>query len=123
MTQGTVFRCRCVFPEIGPAPFCMAPRAGLAQVCRHKTIRAVIAGGPEAVFAAREGAAFISPYNHPDVVAGQGTLGLEIDAEAPAFDVACVPVGGGGLVSGVVPGPPCLRPSASCQPGLPPSPA
>ena len=49
----------------------------------------------------RTGATFIHPYNHPDVIAGQGTCGLEILAEAPDLDALVVPVGGGGLLSGV----------------------
>jgi threonine dehydratase len=52
-------------------------------------------------FAAREGAAFISPYNHPDVVAGGGTVGLEILEDLPQVDVVAAPVGGGGLISGI----------------------
>jgi threonine dehydratase len=44
---------------------------------------------------------YISPYNHPDVIAGAGTIGLEIVETMPAFDVLVVPLGGGGLASGV----------------------
>jgi threonine dehydratase len=43
----------------------------------------------------------IPPFDHPDVIAGQGTLGLEILAELPTVEVVLVPVGGGGLASGV----------------------
>jgi threonine dehydratase len=52
-------------------------------------------------FAAAEGAVYLSPYNHPDVIAGAGTIGLEIVDKLPMFDVAVVPLGGGGLASGV----------------------
>jgi threonine dehydratase len=52
-------------------------------------------------FAAAEGAVYLSPYNHPDVIAGAGTTGLEIVDQLPMFDVAVVPLGGGGLASGV----------------------
>jgi threonine dehydratase len=52
-------------------------------------------------FAAREGGVYISPYNHADVVAGAGTVALEIVEAAPDFDVVVVPLGGGGLASGV----------------------
>jgi threonine dehydratase len=52
-------------------------------------------------YAAREGATFISPYNHPHVIAGAGTIGIEILDQAPETDVVIVPVGGGGLASGV----------------------
>jgi threonine dehydratase len=49
----------------------------------------------------RDGAVFISPYSHPDVIAGAGTVGLEILDERPDTDSIVVPVGGGGLLSGV----------------------
>ena len=52
-------------------------------------------------FAEAEGAVYVSPYNHPDVIAGAGTIGLEIVDKLPMFDVAVVPLGGGGLASGV----------------------
>jgi len=44
---------------------------------------------------------YISPYSHPDVVAGAGTIGLELIEEMPYLDVVIVPVGGGGLISGI----------------------
>lgn len=46
-------------------------------------------------------ATFISPYTHPDVIAGAGTVGLEILADAPDTDLIVVPIGGGGLISGI----------------------
>jgi len=52
-------------------------------------------------FADAEGGIYISPYNHPDVIAGAGTIGLEIVDAMPSFDVLVVPLGGGGLASGV----------------------
>ncbi len=52
-------------------------------------------------FADAEGGVYISPYNHPDVIAGAGTIGLEIVETMPLFDVLVVPLGGGGLASGV----------------------
>lgn len=51
--------------------------------------------------AREQGLRFISPYNHPDVIAGQGTLGVEILEQLPDADVLVVSVGGGGLISGV----------------------
>lgn len=47
------------------------------------------------------GAHFISPYNDPWVIAGQGTIGAELLEDLPDLDVAVVPVGGGGLISGI----------------------
>ncbi|MEQ7123930.1 threonine ammonia-lyase [Actinopolymorpha sp. B11F2] len=52
-------------------------------------------------FADETGAVLIHPFDHPDVVAGQGTLGLEIVEQCPDVATVLVPVGGGGLVAGV----------------------
>ena len=46
------------------------------------------------------GAHFVPPYDHPDVIAGQGTAALELSAAAPDLETVWVPVGGGGLASG-----------------------
>ncbi len=60
---------------------------------------------------AREtGRAFVHPFDDPDVVAGQGGVGLELAAQAPDLRLAIVPVGGGGLVSGVAIALKTLRP-------------
>ncbi|BDZ63511.1 threonine ammonia-lyase [Agromyces mangrovi Wang et al. 2018] len=52
-------------------------------------------------FAEETGAVVIPPYDHPDVIAGQGTLGLEILEQAPDVETIIVPIGGGGLASGI----------------------
>ena len=52
-------------------------------------------------FAAEAGATYISPYSHPDVIAGAGTIGLELIEQQPLLDAVVVPVGGGGLISGI----------------------
>jgi len=52
-------------------------------------------------FAASDGAIFISPYNDDDVIAGAGTVAVEIFEDVPEIDVLVVPIGGGGLISGV----------------------
>ncbi|MDF1479460.1 threonine ammonia-lyase [Leifsonia sp. H3M29-4] len=54
-----------------------------------------------AAFAERTGAVFIHPYDHLDIVTGQGTLGLDIYDQRPDLDTVVVPIGGGGLISGV----------------------
>jgi threonine dehydratase len=54
-----------------------------------------------AQFAKETGAVFIHPFDHRDVVIGQGTLGLEILDQRPDVDTILVPIGGGGLISGV----------------------
>lgn len=50
--------------------------------------------------ASERGATVIPPYNHPDIIAGQGTSALELLAEVPDLDCVIAPVGGGGLISG-----------------------
>ncbi|MEO1385478.1 MAG: pyridoxal-phosphate dependent enzyme, partial [Bacteroidota bacterium] len=51
--------------------------------------------------AQQQGKVFVSPYNDLDIVAGQGTMGKEIVEDLPEVDAIFVPVGGGGLISGV----------------------
>ena len=48
----------------------------------------------------KTGGTFIHPYNHPDVIAGQGTCVLELLNQVPDMDIVMAPVGGGGLISG-----------------------
>jgi threonine dehydratase len=52
-------------------------------------------------YASEHGAVFIHPFDHPDVVAGQGTVGLEIMEQCPDVRTIAVPVGGGGLAAGI----------------------
>ena len=59
---------------------------------RETTVAAVLA---------ETGATLIPPYNHPDVIAGQGTAALELFEQVPDLDAMIAPVGGGGLLSGV----------------------
>ena len=58
------------------------------------------------------GATFVAPFNDPDVIAGQGTSGLEIAQQLDDFDSVIVPVGGGGLISGISIAIKSLKPSA-----------
>ncbi len=60
--------------------------------------------------AAREGLTFIHPYDDPAVIAGQGTIALEMLAEVPELDRLLVPIGGGGLVAGIATAARALRP-------------
>jgi len=59
---------------------------------------------------AERGAALIPPFDHPDVIAGQGTIGLEILADLPDVGAVVVPMSGGGLISGVATAIKALRP-------------
>ncbi len=60
--------------------------------------------------AAAEGLAMVPPFDHPDIIAGQGTVGLEIVRDWPEVDTALVPIGGGGLAAGVAVALRALRP-------------
>ncbi|HYJ54669.1 MAG TPA: threonine/serine dehydratase [Mycobacterium sp.] len=51
--------------------------------------------------AAESGGVLIPPFDHPDVIAGQGTIGLEIAADLPSVRNVLIPVSGGGLASGI----------------------
>src|SRR5262245_47202386 len=67
-----------------------------------------------AAFAHRHGVAkgltFIHPYDDPLIIAGQGTLALEMLGAAPEIDIMVVPIGGGGLISGIATVAKALRP-------------
>ena len=62
--------------------------------------------------AGETGATFVPPFNDPDIIAGQGTCGLEITEQLDDFDSVIVPVGGGGLISGISIAMKSLNPSA-----------
>lgn len=59
------------------------------------------------------GRLFIHPFDDPDVIAGQGTIALEILADVPEADLIVVPVGGGGLIAGIATAAKALRPQLS----------
>src|SRR5690242_10036336 len=61
-------------------------------------------------FAARTGAVLIHPFDHPDIVAGQGTCGLEILEQCPDVRTVVVSAGGGGLLAGIATAVHGLRP-------------
>lgn len=67
------------------------------------------------------GALFIHPYDHPNVIAGQGTAALELLKEVPSLDVILTPVGGGGLISGTAIAAKNIKPGITiigCEPEL-----
>lgn len=51
--------------------------------------------------AVRENLVFVHPYDDPDIVAGQGTIGLELLEQIPDIDCLVIPIGGGGLIAGI----------------------
>jgi threonine dehydratase len=90
--------CVVVMPDIAPPVKVEAVRLLGAQVelvpVAQRTART-------SEIAAERGMTVVPPYDHPNVIAGQGTVGLEIVADAAAPSAVLVPVGGGGLASGV----------------------
>lgn len=86
-------------PDNAPAVKLAATEGYGATVLRYRfgvDDRAAIA----AAVAAERGATLVPPYDHPQVMAGQGTVALELLHDAEALDALVVPVGGGGLLSG-----------------------
>lgn len=87
-------------PQGAPIPKVNATRAYGAEVVFHGAIldealdRAI-------AYAAETGAILIHPFDHVDIVAGQGTCGLEILDQAPEAATVLVPTGGGGLIAGI----------------------
>lgn len=84
-----------------------APATKLEAIRRHGAdLRADAASYDEAEAAAKRyaadtGAIFVSPYNDRDMIAGLGTIGIEVVEELPGVSRVVVPVGGGGLVAGI----------------------
>lgn len=69
--------------------------------------------------ASRSGRVLVHPFDHPDVVAGQGTIGLEILEQVPHVRTIVVPVGGGGLAAGIAIAVDALRPASEADDGAP----
>ncbi len=84
-----------------------APRAKLDAIARHGADLRAVADTYEdserlaKAHAAATGAKYLSPYSHPDLLAGIGTIGLEIAEDLPSVETIVVPLGGGGLVRGI----------------------
>jgi len=89
-----------VMPAGAPLPKVAATRSYGAEIILHGA-RVEEALAYATALAQDEGAVFIHPFEHPDVVAGQGTVGLEIVAQCPEVRTIVVPVGGGGLAAGI----------------------
>src|SRR6478735_4189309 len=102
--KSTVF-----MPEGAPIPKEKATRAYGAEVVFHG--RYLEDALVEAhAFAERTGAVLIHPCDHVDIVAGQGTAGLEILEQTPDVETVLVPTGGGGLLAGIAIAVKALRP-------------
>src|SRR3546814_316425 len=84
------------------APFSKVERTksfGARVVLTGETLDASAQAARE--IAAKESLTFVHPYDDTDVIAGQGTIGLEIMEDLPDVDTIVVPIGGGGLISGI----------------------
>ncbi len=92
-------RSTIVMPLYTPSTKVTRTRAWGAEVVLHGEDLAAAAAHAH-MLAARDGLVFIHPFDDPGVMAGQGTMALEMLEDAPDLDVLLVPVGGGGLISG-----------------------
>ena len=99
-------------PESAPLPKVAATRGYGAQV-RHAGATVDEALLVARAHAEQTGAVLIHPFDHPDVIAGQGTVGLEILEQCPQVRTVVVCTGGGGLVSGIAAAVKGLRPDVS----------
>lgn len=90
-----------IFMPLGvPVPKLLATRGyGAEVVLEGETVATSLRLAAE--FAERTGAVMIHPFDHRDIVIGQGTLGLELIADTPDVDTIIVGIGGGGLIAGV----------------------
>ncbi|HEY3605495.1 MAG TPA: threonine ammonia-lyase [Sporichthyaceae bacterium] len=89
-----------IMPEGAQLPKIEATRGyGADIITRGETVDDALEYAAE--YAAERGAVLIHPFDHPDIVAGQGTLGLEILEQCPQVKTIAIPVGGGGLAAGV----------------------
>ncbi|NKQ23860.1 threonine ammonia-lyase [Streptomyces galbus] len=102
--RSTVF-----MPKGAPLPKISATREYGAEVRLHgQVVDETLAAAQE--YAVRTGAVFIHPFDHPDVIAGQGTVGLEILEQCPEVRTVVVGIGGGGLAAGIAVAVKAVRP-------------
>lgn len=101
-----------VMPEDAPAAKLAATRGYGAEIVpydRATTVREELGRA----LAAERGLTIIPPYDHPHVIAGQGTAALELLAAVPELDLVLAPCGGGGLLSGTAVAVKALRPQCA----------
>ena len=93
-----------------PATIVMPEGTPFIKIDRTEALGATVVLNGDSLAAAREaadtlareqGLALVHPYDDADVIAGQGTIGLELLADRPDLDILVVPIGGGGLISGI----------------------
>lgn len=100
-----------VMPKFTPATKVTRTAAWGARVVLHGETLAEAAEHAEAL-AAERNLVFVHPYDDPGVIAGQGTLALELLQDVPDLDVLVIPVGGGGLLAG------CATAAKAIKPGI-----
>lgn len=89
----------CVGPQVSSSKLEAIRKLGAdVQVVGNSALDAELAARAAAD---QSGRTYISPYNHPNVVAGQGTVGVELHRQLPQIDAVFVSVGGGGLIGGI----------------------
>lgn len=94
-------RAHIVMPENAPRNKIEAVRGyGIEPIFCEPTVNAREAAAAD--IQRQHGAVLIHPFDHPAVMAGQGTVGLEIQQQVPSVDAVICPVGGGGLLSGIL---------------------
>jgi threonine dehydratase len=93
-----------------PATIVMPEGTPFIKIDRTEALGATVVLNGDSLAAAREaadtlareqGLVLIHPYDDADVIAGQGTIGLELLADRPDLDTLVIPIGGGGLISGI----------------------
>ncbi|HXO90970.1 MAG TPA: threonine ammonia-lyase [Stellaceae bacterium] len=102
-----------------PATIVMPEGTPFIKIDRTEAFGAAVVLKGDSLAAAREaadalarerGSVLVHPYDDPDVIAGQGTVALELLADCPDLDTLVVPIGGGGLISGVAVAAKALKP-------------
>ena len=114
--QGVAFAARelgiratVVMPEAAVRSKVEATRGYGAEVILHGAGKDLLPKAEE--LKAERGLTFVHPFDDPYIIAGQGTVGLELIEDVPDPDIVIVPVGGGGLISGVAAAVKLLRPA------------
>jgi threonine dehydratase len=100
-----------VMPQFTPLTKVSRTAAWGARVVLHGEMLAEAAAHAEEL-SRREGLVFVHPYDDPAVMAGQGTLALEMLEDAPDLDTLVIPVGGGGMIAG------CAVAATALKPGI-----
>ncbi|MCC5476574.1 threonine ammonia-lyase [Streptomyces sp. NPDC059680] len=96
-------------PKGAPLPKISATRDYGAEVRLHgQVVDETLAAAEQ--YAAETGAVLIHPFDHPDIIAGQGTVGLEILEQCPEVRTVVVGIGGGGLAAGIAVAVKAIRP-------------